>query len=113
MAANQTACPPVGVLKRLLAEDLPGQDRDTVESHVETCSTCQEQLAHLSASSFPSAATGPASTISSDPEPNEGFLRRLRETAPRTATRDGQRLGGGILNDQNGSARGGFDPQLW
>ncbi|HKB01969.1 MAG TPA: tetratricopeptide repeat protein [Gemmataceae bacterium] len=104
MAANQTACPPVGVLERLLTEDLRGPERDTVELHVEACSTCQDQLARLSEPSFPSAANGSANGAEAGPEPDSGFLRRLRELAPRTVTgdrplsaRDAARFPGGRL----------------
>jgi CHAT domain-containing protein len=82
MAANPTACPSVGELERLLAEALRGQERDSVESHVEACGSCQEKLAHLSEQSFGSASS--AAGTASDPEPDEGFLRRLRELSPRT-----------------------------
>src|SRR4051794_27404531 len=84
MTANPTACPSVGDLERLLAEDLRGAERDTVESHVEACVTCQEQLARLSTPSFRSVAGDPDGT-GPDPEPDERFLRLLRESPPRTA----------------------------
>src|SRR4051812_37925435 len=83
MTANPTACPSVGDLERLLAEDLRGAERDTVESHVEACVTCQEQLARLSTPSFRSVAGDPDGT-GPDPEPDERFLRLLRESPPRT-----------------------------
>src|SRR4051812_17497470 len=91
MAANPIACPSAGELERLLAEDLRGPERDGVESHVEACDSCQERLARLSEPSFRSAA--PDGGAGSDPEPDENFLRRLRELSPRTVTHDGPPAG--------------------
>src|SRR5690349_5856819 len=90
MAATRTACPPVGDLERLLAEDLAGPERDGVEAHVEACSSCQERLARLSGPAFGPAAAGSGGT-GSDPEPGEHFLRRLRELSPPTADTDSHR----------------------
>ena len=57
MAANQSRCPSLGVLEGLLAERLSGPERDGVESHVEGCASCQEELSRLSGSTFfPTAA---------------------------------------------------------
>jgi tRNA A-37 threonylcarbamoyl transferase component Bud32 len=72
------------VLEGLLAERLSGPERDGVESHVEDCTPCQEQLARLSARAFNLA--GPSADRQDEPglEPDEGFLRRLREVPPPT-----------------------------
>ncbi len=44
-------CPPVEQLQRLLAEDLPPQERSPLEGHVEGCPDCQQTLEQLTADS--------------------------------------------------------------
>jgi hypothetical protein len=44
MAANVSACPSLDTLERLLAEKLTGDERSSVEAHVESCIACQGQL---------------------------------------------------------------------
>src|SRR4051812_17354298 len=40
-------CPPLALLRRLLASELEDEDQALLESHVESCDPCQEQLARL------------------------------------------------------------------
>jgi serine/threonine protein kinase len=82
MAANPTRCPSSGELERLLAEELRGPERGAVETHVEECSTCQEQLARLSTTTVRQVARASNGPNESDPEPDEAFLHRLREMSP-------------------------------
>jgi tRNA A-37 threonylcarbamoyl transferase component Bud32 len=82
MAADLSRCPSLGELESLLGERLNGPERDTVETHVEDCTPCQEQLARLSARTFRPVASPTGGRDEPDPEPDEGFLRRLREMPP-------------------------------
>jgi hypothetical protein len=82
MAADLSRCPSPGVLDGLLAERLGGPERDSVEAHVEGCAPCQEYLARLSAQTFCLAAPPAGCRDEPDPEPDEGFLRRLRDVPP-------------------------------
>src|SRR5690349_1675312 len=92
MGANLTRCPPAGTLERLLAEALGGPERDAVETHVETCTPCQDELARLSATDVHSVAPLADGPDGSDPEPDAFFLQRLRElpSGPPTRTGDGR-----------------------
>jgi serine/threonine protein kinase len=84
MAADLSRCPSPDVLESLLAERLSGSERDGVETHVEGCAPCQERLARLSAVTFCPAALPVGRRDESDLEPDEDFLRRLRELSPPT-----------------------------
>jgi tRNA A-37 threonylcarbamoyl transferase component Bud32 len=70
------------VLEELLAEQLSGLERDGVETHVESCGGCQEQLERLSAGTFCTAASSAGRCDEPDAEPGEDFLRRLRGVPP-------------------------------
>src|SRR5262245_30650069 len=85
MAANLSRCPAPGVLEGLLGERLSGTERDSVETHVECCATCQEHLTRLSARSLCPVARPSGCQDEPDPEPDEAFLRRLKAVAPPTA----------------------------
>ena len=76
MTPDPGPCPAADDLERLLAEELVGPERDTVESHVELCTTCQEKLEKLSA--VPAHLVAPRA----ESEPPADFLRSLRETPP-------------------------------
>jgi tRNA A-37 threonylcarbamoyl transferase component Bud32 len=89
MAADQSRCPSPDVLEGLLAERLSSPERDTVESHVEGCGPCQEQLARLSDRTLRAAAPPPGCRDEPDPEPDEAFLRRLRAVPPSASGRPG------------------------
>jgi tRNA A-37 threonylcarbamoyl transferase component Bud32 len=82
MAADLSRCPSPGVLDGLLAERLGGPERDSVETHVEGCAPCQEYLARVSARTFCLAAPPAGCRDEPDPEPDERFLRRLRDVPP-------------------------------
>ncbi|HEY8505707.1 MAG TPA: zf-HC2 domain-containing protein, partial [Gemmataceae bacterium] len=77
MSADLSRCPSAGQLRQLLDEQLSGPDRDTVETHVESCHSCQEHLERLIP---PPHAPRPAAGTAGQgaPEPDEGFLSRLR-----------------------------------
>jgi hypothetical protein len=95
MAADLSRCPSPGVLDRLLAERLGGHERDSVETHVEGCAPCQEYLARLSARTFCLAAPPSGCRDEPDPEPDERFLRRLRDVPPPVvSTRHGRPASG-------------------
>ena len=87
MGANLSRCPPAGTLERLLAEDLSGPERDSVETHVETCTPCQDELDRLSATSPHSVAPLADVPDGSGPEPSAAFLERLREWPTRSGDR--------------------------
>lgn len=82
MTTGSIPCPTPETLERLLGERLGDAERTAVESHIETCPACQNRLEQLV------SAGGPAperQTVSWDrPEPDEAFLDRLRQLAPRT-----------------------------
>jgi hypothetical protein len=77
-----SACPSARVLERLLAEELTGSERDTVETHVEVCVSCQGQLETLVAPTLPQGVPADMNPSKSEPEPGRGFLSRLRELSP-------------------------------
>jgi serine/threonine protein kinase len=82
MPAAVEACPSARLLERLLAEQLDGAERDSVEIHVERCSTCQGRLELLVEGTAPPAP--PAAPLPNDPalEPAAAFLSQLRELSP-------------------------------
>jgi tRNA A-37 threonylcarbamoyl transferase component Bud32 len=84
MTASAGGCPSPDQLERLLGEELADADRTAVESHVETCTACQERLERLAASTVPPAtpATDSARGGAPGPEPGEDFLERLRRLPP-------------------------------
>jgi serine/threonine protein kinase len=90
VAVNLSQCPAGGDLERLLAEQLSGPERDGIETHVEGCPSCQEQLARLSSGNFRPVPSSPAAREESDAGPHEGFRRRLREMPPPTAVPGGE-----------------------
>src|SRR3954451_1256764 len=81
MGAAVNACPPARTLERLLAEQLAGFERESVETHVEGCPACQDQLESLVARTSPDARP-PAKPADSAHAPGDGFLSRLRDLAP-------------------------------
>ncbi len=82
MGAERSACPSARTLERLLAEQLTGPERDSVETHVELCATCQGQLEGLVATAYRPASPAAVRPREQGPEPAEGFLSRLRELPP-------------------------------
>jgi serine/threonine protein kinase len=82
MAADLARCPSLGELEWLLTERLSCPERDAVENHVEVCASCQEQLADLSSRTLPPVTLPSFSWHEPDAEPDESFLRRLRELPP-------------------------------
>src|SRR5437764_7190416 len=83
MGADQSACPPPRTLERLLAEQLAGAERDSVETHVEGCAPCQERLeALLDAQTLREAPPAAAHRGEPGPQPAERFLARLRRLPP-------------------------------
>ena len=81
MKSDQNACPSPNVLERLLAEQLIGQERDSIETHIETCANCQTRLETMLSSSYRASPDRPADH---DPEPAAAFLHRLKELARRS-----------------------------
>jgi len=84
------ACPPLEKLEMLLAERLGGAERGVVEAHVESCSSCQEQLDSC-ASTPPSLLLGPTPAAAEGDErdpsvPNASFIERLRRLQLEPAT---------------------------
>ncbi|HEY1377871.1 MAG TPA: protein kinase [Gemmataceae bacterium] len=84
MGADLSDCPSARVLGRLLADELAGPDRESVEAHVEACAGCQGQLEKLVATQMQPAAVavGPREP---DMEPGRAFLSRLQGLSPPAA----------------------------
>src|SRR5262245_44371884 len=78
-----TGCPSQEMFERLLAERLSGAERDGVESHVETCASCQQLLTRLTAADSLARQLCEAD-LPSDVEP--GLLRHLQELVARQPT---------------------------
>jgi serine/threonine protein kinase len=79
MGAVAGQCPPLDELDRLLAERLSDAERDAVEAHVESCSSCQQWLD--SRVGTPATLTVPVPDESRQdpvPEPDPAFLDRLK-----------------------------------
>jgi tRNA A-37 threonylcarbamoyl transferase component Bud32 len=85
MAADLGRCPSPRVLDGLLAERLGGPERDSVETHVEGCTPCQDYLARQSARTLRAAVPPSGCRDEADAEPDERFLRRLRDVPPPSA----------------------------
>jgi serine/threonine protein kinase len=81
MSRELGPCPPADDLERLLSEQLSAAERETVEMHVESCTSCQQRLDRMSQTPA-RAARQRASNAGQWPEPSAEFLRRLRETPP-------------------------------
>lgn len=81
MSGELGPCPSADDLERLLAEQLSGPERETIETHVEQCTTCQERLEWLSGEAE-HPVTARVSAAVMELEPRADFLRRLRETPP-------------------------------
>src|SRR5207248_6109860 len=74
-------CPSSVQLEQLLAEKLTGPEYETLEAHVESCTSCQERLELLASSTVRVAAqAGPGCRADPVHEPGDDFLRRLRQT---------------------------------
>src|SRR5262245_52809810 len=82
MGADRSTCPSPCILERLLAEQLAGQERDAVETHVECCADCQTRLEDMVASTRRAVAPAAEHREESGPEPAAEFLSRLRQMAP-------------------------------
>jgi hypothetical protein len=82
MGADVNACPSARVLQRLLAEELAGAERNSVETHVEHCPECQHLLEGLVAATAPDLGSSPSSSDNHGHAPGERFLTRLRELMP-------------------------------
>jgi serine/threonine protein kinase len=82
MGADVNACPSARVLQRLLAEELAGTERNSVETHVEHCPACQHHLEGLVAATAPDLGSSPLSLDNHGHEPGDRFLSRLRELMP-------------------------------
>lgn len=74
-------CPSTEQLQRLLAEQLPGAERDTLEDHVESCSVCQTLLERLVASEG-GAGRRTGSDLAPGQYPDSGFVKRLKNMPP-------------------------------
>jgi serine/threonine protein kinase len=81
MGAVTGRCPPPDVLERLLAEQLDGPERDSVEGHVEGCSTCQEWLDHRTLSPPAVSAGAAAARGAVTPQPDAAFLEKMGRLA--------------------------------
>lgn len=93
-------CPPLNVLKRLLAEALSDQERSLVEVHVEGCPGCQDNLhkltvgAALPASRGLSLARREKTARQADPRTEALFDRLKRMNAPaEPAAPEGEPIG--------------------
>src|SRR5262245_27046398 len=87
MSPDLGRCPPADDLERLLAEELSAPARETVELHIEQCTTCQDRLERLS--SEPARSVETRATAVAGPEPRAEFLRKLRDTPPPRASASG------------------------
>ncbi|MCI0458773.1 MAG: protein kinase [Gemmataceae bacterium] len=84
-----TPCPPPDQLKQLLAEALGATERAAVETHVESCTLCQERLQQLACADKPlslSHAAGigqaPAEETGRLSEHDEARLERMKKVPP-------------------------------
>ncbi len=55
-------CPSPDVLRRLLADELPPDERAPLEGHIEGCPDCQRVLERLTGESLPGLAGSPAAS---------------------------------------------------
>ncbi len=89
MGADRSTCPSPRTLERLLAEQLAGQERDSVETHVEVCADCQTRLEYMVAPTRRTVAPAAEHRDESGPEPAEEFRSRLRQLAPPSSHAEG------------------------
>src|SRR5687767_11704959 len=78
------SCPSVELIQDFLDERLEDIERDAIEKHAEHCAACQQRLAELSGASF----VVPARQMP-EHEPDEAFLRRLKQGPPGSSTQVG------------------------
>src|SRR5262245_49865028 len=71
------SCPSGEQLRGFLEERLEDLERDSIESHAESCAVCQQRLAELSGVTFMAPARQRP-----EYEPDEAFLRRMKEGGP-------------------------------
>src|SRR5262245_46830015 len=88
---SMTPCPQTVQLERLLVEQLPEDERQAIEAHVETCPACQAELPRRvdEAASLlrpPAAAPGRAGTVVEQAGPLAELWQRLQAHAPVTPT---------------------------
>src|SRR5262245_66677719 len=81
MSPDLVRCPPADDLERLLAEELSAPARETVELHIEECTTCQDRLERLSSEPARSVETRAAAVAGPGARPE--FLRELPASAAR------------------------------
>ena len=87
---GSTTCPPVGLLKDLLAERLRPHEHARLSAHLEVCTACQHRVEGLTAGqkSWPGMARK-LSAHSSAPEPAlQKVMARLKDNPEPEATRD-------------------------
>ncbi len=77
-------CPTPEELEQLLSEAFGETRRSAVESHVETCARCQNELERLVVATTPllQAASRPDASANRGLDSDEAFLERLRREAP-------------------------------
>jgi serine/threonine protein kinase len=78
MIAEPNRCPSAAALELLLAEQLPGSELDPVETHVESCGSCQERLEQMSAQALTVTKLSRAD-YQFEAQPDESFLCRLKQ----------------------------------
>src|SRR5262245_13597095 len=81
MKTNLNQCPSAALLELLLLERLSGSERDVVETHVESCASCQKELEHL----VPTTVHADAQSLAvygSLPDLDDAFLLRLKTLSP-------------------------------
>src|SRR5262245_27685604 len=74
------SCPSGEQLRGFLEERLEDLERDSIESHAESCAVCQQRLAELSGVTLMAPARQRP-----EYEPDEAFLRRMKEGGPGSA----------------------------
>lgn len=81
MKTNLNQCPPAALLDQLLLEELSASERDEVETHVESCASCQKELERLVPTNMEAAAPSLA-VYDSLPDLDDAFLNRLKTLSP-------------------------------
>jgi tetratricopeptide (TPR) repeat protein/tRNA A-37 threonylcarbamoyl transferase component Bud32 len=78
-----STCPSTEQFRQLLAEQLPGAERDAIESHVEGCASCQELLEELArTTAFKKEWTDAEVPHGSRHDTISTVLRRLKQLMP-------------------------------
>src|SRR5262245_13435953 len=100
------SCPSGAQLRKFLDERLEDLERDSIAAHAEGCAACQQRLAELSGVTFMAPARQRP-----EYEPDEAFLRRMKEGGPGSSLHLGADSTQGRRLPKSSETSGVFQPR--